>query len=141
MKIHRIKIIGVTLFLAGLAPCGVGLWILLSPTQYRAAVKIDVGYVFPDDKSRPGIYYDDGGYDPIFIVNADNEIRTMVLTNVIAALKLDTSQTARMLSQRTKITPERKIGTAWIIQVTDENPDDAMQFANAIARFFERHSG
>src|ERR1035437_2709139 len=121
MKIHPAKILGVMLFFAGLALCSAGLWILLSPAQYRAAAKIDVGYVAPYEKSRPGIYYDDGGFDPFFIVNADTEIRTKVLTNVIAALKLDASQTARMLSSRVKITPERKIGTTWIIQATDEN--------------------
>ncbi len=136
MKIHPAKILGGILFLAGLALCGAGLWILLSPAQYRAAAKIDLGYVFPDEKSRPGIYYDDSGYDPFFIVNADTEIRTKVLTNVIAALKLDDSQAARMLSSRVKITPERKIGTTWIIQVTDENPDEAVRLANAIANSY-----
>jgi hypothetical protein len=136
MKIQSAKILGAILFFAGLVLCGAGLWILLSPAQYRAAAKIDLGYVFPGEKSRPGIDYDDGGYDPFFIVNADTEIRTKVLTNVIAALKLDANKTARMLSRQVKITPERKIGTTWIIQVTDENPDEAMQLANAIAKSY-----
>jgi capsular polysaccharide biosynthesis protein len=135
MKIHPAKILGAILFFAGLALCGAGLWILLSPAQYRAAAKIDLGYVSPDEKNRPGII-GDPYYDPYFIVNADTEIRTKVLTNVIAALKLNASQTARMLSSRVKITPDTKIGTAWIIQVTDENPDEAMQWANAIAKSY-----
>jgi capsular polysaccharide biosynthesis protein len=92
--------------------------------------------VNPYEKSRPGIYYNDGGFDPYFIVNADTEIRTKVLTNAIDALKLDASQTARMLSRRVKVIPERKIGTAWIIQVTEENPNEAMQLANAIAKSY-----
>ncbi|HVU09539.1 MAG TPA: hypothetical protein VHG89_13480 [Verrucomicrobiae bacterium] len=138
MKVHSAKILGMMLFFAGLVLCGAGLWILLSSAQYRAAAKVALGYVSPDEKSRPGII-GDPYYDPFFIVNADTEIRTKVLTNVIATLKLDASQTARMLSSRVAITPEtpeRKIGTVWIIQVTDENPDKAMQLANAIAKSY-----
>jgi len=135
MKIHPVKILGAVLFLAGLTLCGAGLWILLRSAQYRADAKINV-LVNPYEKSRPGIYYNDGGFDPYFIVNADTEIRTKVLTNAIDALKLDASQTARMLSRRVKVIPERKIGTAWIIQVTEENPNEAMQLANAIAKSY-----
>jgi capsular polysaccharide biosynthesis protein len=135
MQIHPVKILGVMLFFTGLALCGAGLWILFSPPQFCANAKVNV-MASPDEKNRPGIYYDDSGYDPFFVVNADTEIRTMVLTNVIATQKLDASLTARMLSRRVKITPERKIGIAWTIQVTEENPDEAMQLANAIAKSY-----
>jgi len=40
MQVHRTKILGFSLLLGGLVLCGIGLWLLLSPAQYRAEVKI-----------------------------------------------------------------------------------------------------
>jgi len=43
MKIGPKKFLGFSLLLAGIALCGVGLWLLLSPAQYqaRATMQID----------------------------------------------------------------------------------------------------
>lgn len=40
MQILRTKILGLTLLLGGLVLCGAGLWLLLSPAQYQATVRI-----------------------------------------------------------------------------------------------------
>jgi uncharacterized protein involved in exopolysaccharide biosynthesis len=42
MQNRWVIILGYTLSFAGLAACGVGLWLLLSPAQYRATARIEV---------------------------------------------------------------------------------------------------
>lgn len=83
MQILRTKILGFMLFLAGLTICGTGLWLLLNPPQYRATVRIEVGY--------------DLGYDATELDGSPDYIRPtldriqspVILNNVWKSLNLN----------------------------------------------------
>jgi uncharacterized protein involved in exopolysaccharide biosynthesis len=86
MKIHRTKILGFTLLLAGLALCGAGLWLLLSPAQYQATARIklelDAGDIMGNGQGMP--------YDPYFIQTEFEVMQSqIVLGKVVEALNLN----------------------------------------------------
>lgn len=154
MEIYRTKIPGFTLLLAGLVLCAAGLWLLLSPAQYRAMVKIKVAPDFIPDledvrNSTAAVY------DPNFIVITAERIRSeAVLTNVVLALnlndnwgkkyvggnKLKTSQTVKWLKRRIKIqTVPRQYDLRMTISTTSEDPNEAAKIANAIAKAYQHY--
>jgi uncharacterized protein involved in exopolysaccharide biosynthesis len=75
-------ILGLALLLGGLALCGAGLWLLLSPLQYAATARI---HFEPEPDSSGNVSY--GGYFP----QASFEIiqSQFVLSNVVADLNLN----------------------------------------------------
>src|ERR1017187_8088042 len=151
MEIRRKKTLGFALLLFGLALCGVGLWLLLSPAQYQAKVKI---------RNEPDVIADSGPfgatvYDPYFyfIKSASESIQSeAVLTNVVVALnlndmwgkkyargdKLKTRRTAELLKRRIKVqTTPRTLNM--VIRATNENSNEAALIANAIAEAFAKY--
>ncbi len=135
MKFQQETILDLALLLIGFALCAFGLWLLLSPAKYRAGVEINV-VCTPQEKVRPGIYYDDGGFDPYFIVDVAKEIKTSVLTNVAAALNLKDG--GRLLAKRMDVClfGGRHDSHFWVIDVTSETPDEAALLANTIAKCY-----
>jgi len=154
MEIRPTKILGVSLLLAGLALCGVGLWLLLSPAQYRATAKIIVEEGVPDDgyinyliKAHPDAF----GYDPYFIQYIFENIQSqLVLSNVVESLNLnvewgkkhgdgsplETAKTIRLLNRRMSLTWVRN--TRLIeISFRSEDPDEAAGVANAIVKAYQ----
>jgi uncharacterized protein involved in exopolysaccharide biosynthesis len=77
-------VLGLALLLGGMALCGSGLWLLLTPPQYAAAVRIKLEQI--PEAPAPGGF----SSDPYFI-QADFEIMQsdIVLSNVVAALRLN----------------------------------------------------
>jgi uncharacterized protein involved in exopolysaccharide biosynthesis len=154
MEIRRTKILGFTLLLAGLALCATGLWLLLSPAQYRAIVKIRVAldYISNLEDVRNSTA---AVYDPNFIVSTAEIIQSeAVLTNVVLALnlndvwgkkyaggnKLKTSRTVKWLKKRIKIqTVPRQYSFSMKISTTSVAPNKAAKIANAVAEAYQHY--
>jgi len=153
MQVHRTKILGFSLLLGGLMLCGIGLWLLLSPAQYRAEVKIiimpDVSDIEVYQKNHPGAAW----YDPYFIQTTFEIIRSpAVLSNVVEGLnlndrwgkkyswsgKLEIKQTVKLLRKRMNV--QAVSNTKYLkISVTSEDADEAAQLANAIAQSYQNY--
>jgi uncharacterized protein involved in exopolysaccharide biosynthesis len=147
METCRTKILGFALLLGGLALCGMGLWLLLSPAQYQATVRIKIN---PDMPPINGNGQVEPGYDPYFIQTDFEAIQSeIVLSNVISTLNLSEKwgekynarkpfkidETIRFLKQRMNINLARN--TKLIeISFRSEDPDDAARIANAIANAY-----
>jgi uncharacterized protein involved in exopolysaccharide biosynthesis len=149
MEIRRATILGFTLLLLGLAIYGVGLWLLLSPAQYRATTRIIL-----DDSDIIGMSgppHDPSVYDPYFIQTEFEALQSqLVLSNVINALNLNvewgekyssgqplkTAESLKILRNRLRLALVRN--TKLIsISVFSENPDEAARIANAIAKAYQ----
>ncbi|HSY18534.1 MAG TPA: hypothetical protein VK815_09385 [Candidatus Acidoferrales bacterium] len=141
MKSNLTKWFGFGSLLIGLALCGVGLWLLLSPAEYQATTRIKVE---PDGLMIGGGY----SYDPYFIQTTFEIIKSrLVLGKVVDDLNLnvewgrryaigrtlDTSETIKKLQQRLELRTVRNTKFLEIL-VTDESPDEAAKIANAIAQ-------
>ena len=147
MEFHRVKILGFTLLIAGLALCGAGLWLLLSPAQYQATARIEVE---PDIagalNSGSGSYY-----GPYFMQTDYEIIRSpSVLSNVVESLNLNfewgkksgdgsplkTVKSIKLLQRRIKLEPVRNTK---LIQISfsSEDPNEAAKIANAIAKAYQ----
>jgi uncharacterized protein involved in exopolysaccharide biosynthesis len=141
---NRNRIFGFSAILVGFALCVVGLRLLLNPAEYQAVVKIEIE---PDYGPGPMPYY------PYFM---ETELMAMrgeiVLSNVVQSLnlnsewgrrygngdKLGTDETIELLRRRISLDAERN--TRLIdISVTEENPDEAAQIANAIAEAYRNY--
>jgi uncharacterized protein involved in exopolysaccharide biosynthesis len=143
MENHRTKILGFTLLLGGLALCGTGLWLLLSPAQYQATTRIKLETDAPDVNGQVS-------YDPYFIQTEFEIIQSeIVLSNVISTLNLNEKwgekynagnpfkihETIRFLKQRMGINLVRN--TKLIeISFRSEDPNEAARIANAIAKAY-----
>ncbi len=154
MEIRPTKILGFSLLLAGLALCGVGLWLLLSPAQYRATAKIIVEEDVLDDGYRNYLikaHPDAFGYDPYFIQYIFENIQSqLVLSNVVESLNLnvewgkkhgdgsplETAKTITLLNRQMSLTFVRN--TRLIeISFRSEDPDEAAGVANAIVKAYQ----
>jgi uncharacterized protein involved in exopolysaccharide biosynthesis len=141
MKIHRAKILGFFLLLAGLALCGAGLWLLLSPAQYQAVARLQLDY---PKSSEPH------GYDEDFIPIETEVIESeTVLGKVVRNLNLNdqwgkknaggsqlkTDQIVLLLKKRVKV--EAIPHTPYMdISFTSKDPGEAAEIANAIAEVY-----
>lgn len=76
-------LLGLALLLGGMALCGVGLWLLLSPPQYAATARIKMENDEPDSAGNVS-------YDPYFIQTSFEIMKSqLVLSNVVAGLNLN----------------------------------------------------
>jgi uncharacterized protein involved in exopolysaccharide biosynthesis len=129
--------VGLSLLVIGLILCGGGLWLLLSPPEYQAIVKIQIESDYPSDGSY---------YDPYFIETELKEIYSdRVLSDVIQSLDLDekwenryghgtkikTYATILLLQHRMSVNADRNTKIIEV-GVMDEDPNEAAQIANAI---------
>jgi uncharacterized protein involved in exopolysaccharide biosynthesis len=145
LKIHRTKILGFALLLAGLALCAAGLWLLLSPPEYQAVARIALE---PD--SAMGTPHE---YDPYFIQTEFEVIQSeVVLGKVVDGLNLNeewgrknaggnrlkTVDTIDLLKRRINLRPVRST-TLIEISVTSNNSDEAAKIANAIAKAYHNY--
>lgn len=132
---------------AGLALCGAGLWLLLSPPQYRATTRIDAN---PDVINANG-NTQDVSYNPYFIQVEFQVIQSQaVLSRVVAKLNLDvawsrkyggsltTNDAMAILKRHLQITLVRNTKLIGI-SFTSGNPDEAAKIANAIAEAYQDH--
>lgn len=139
------------LLVTGLAICGVGLWLLLSPAQYRAMTKVKImedqevieKYWKAHPEKRPRI-----AYDP-FVPDAfvEDLLSDKVLTKAVEILRRDqrwyqqtggepptTNRATKMLGKKvTILLPTKHSANPFIICATDESPEEAAAIANAIA--------
>ena len=76
-------LLGLAFLLGGLALCGAGLWLLLSPPQYAATARIKLENDEPDSSG----YMSYGGYFPQ--VSFEIIHSQLVLSNVVAGLNLN----------------------------------------------------
>jgi uncharacterized protein involved in exopolysaccharide biosynthesis len=144
METLRTKILGFALLLAGLALCGAGLWLLLSPAQYQATVRIKSEF------DGIGINGPVNVYDPYFIQTEFQIIQSSyVLSNVVQSLNLnvewgkkygdgnplETVKTIKLLQRRMNLEPVRN-SIAIKISFISEDPDEAARIANAIANAY-----
>jgi len=144
MKIRQTKILGLALLLGGLALCGVGLWLLLSPAQYRAMVSI-----YPKNEGwdeRPSV----SDYIRVNDIMRENIRSPYTLSNVVEKLNLnevwgrkyqtgvplDTTTTIQIIRSRTWFAPVRDIKVI-AITYSSEDPNEVAQIVNAIAEAFE----
>ena len=144
MEIRRATILGFTLFMAGLALCGVGLWLLLSPAQYRATAKIKLVEAPLPPMSSVG--------PPVIQTTFEIKIikSPFVLSNVVSALNLNvewggkyaggraltTNAAIAILKKHLNLAIERN--TKLIeISFTSDDPNEAAGIANAIAGAYQ----
>src|ERR1039457_2814029 len=86
METRRATVLGFTLLMAGLALCCAGLWMLLSPAEYRAAARIEIDPESTDINENG----QDLSYDPYFIQTEFEAFQSqMVMGQVVRALELD----------------------------------------------------
>jgi succinoglycan biosynthesis transport protein ExoP len=144
---NRKFIFGPCAIVVGLVLCGVGLWILLSPVGYRATVKIEIEADTLSD--IPEMNSGGNSYDPYFFETELKAIGSdIVLSNVVETLNLntqwgkrygrtlETSETVSLLRQRIDLRLARN-SMIVEIHVTDEDPKEAAQIANAIAEAYK----
>jgi uncharacterized protein involved in exopolysaccharide biosynthesis len=133
MKFGSKKVLGFVGLIIGFSLGGLGLWLLLSPLQYQAVVRVQWGR-------------DTGGYDPYdpyFFQTALETVRSdLVLSNVVGTLnlfedwdgqKIGVTKAIRQLKGRTTVQPARKVDYVLEICVIDKKPETAARIANAIA--------
>ena len=155
MEICLKKLLGFSLLFAGLASCGVGLWLLLSPAQYQATARIAVmemdnseseHYFNAYPERRPTGVYDWYSIQPIFITIRSESI----LSKVALALNLHeewrkkycgggtltTNAAIAMLKKHLNLAGVRN--TRLIeISFTSGDPNEAARIANAIAEAYQ----
>ncbi len=146
MEIRPTKILGFSLLLAGLALCGVGLWLLVSPAQYQATARIEINPNLTDvNQNRQAM-----SYDPYFIQTEFEVLQSQaVLGKVISALNLNvewggkyagggtlmTNESIAILKRHLNLAIERN--TKLIeISFTSKDPNEAARIANAIAEAY-----
>ena len=151
MEIRRTTILGLALLLAGIVLCGLDLRLLLEPAQYKATVVIKLEREMADIMGLGSPPRDAPVYDPYFIQTEFEVLQSqLVLSNVVSALNLNvkwgmkcnngvplkTLAAVALLKRRMDLRPVRK--TKLIsISVFSEDPDEAADIANAIARAFQ----
>jgi uncharacterized protein involved in exopolysaccharide biosynthesis len=151
MEICRATILGFTLFMAGVALCGFGLWLLLSPAQYRATVRIELLPEPMDINGIGGPVGDSPVYDPYFIQTTFEIIQSEdVLGKVVEAMNLNvewgrkyagggtltTNESIAILKKHLQIALVRN--TKLIeISFTSDDPKEAARIANAIANAYQ----
>ncbi len=141
MKSKSKQILGFATLLVGLTVCGVGAWLLLSPAQNQAAVRLQLN---DPDANNPNVY------NPYFIQIEFEIIQSqIVLGKVVDALDLneewgkrynggrvlETNETIKMLQRRIKFVCDQNLN-AFEIRVTTENADEAAKIANTIAEAY-----
>jgi uncharacterized protein involved in exopolysaccharide biosynthesis len=146
MEIHRAPILGFTLLMAALTLCGVGLWLLLSPAQYRATAKIDLEPE-PGDINLKG---QDVSYDPYFIQTSFEVIQSeAVLGKVVEALNLNvewgkkyagggtwtTHESITILRKQLRFTTVRNTKLVGISFISEDS-NEAAKIANAIVEAY-----
>ena len=135
--------------MAGLALCGVGLWLLLSPAQYRATARIEIN---PESRDINGI----GQrmlYDPYFIQTEFEVIQSqIVLGRVIGALNLNaewgkkhagggpltTNAAIAILKKHLNLAIERNTKLIEISFISYD-PNEAAKIANGIAKTYQEY--
>jgi uncharacterized protein involved in exopolysaccharide biosynthesis len=151
MQNLRTKILGFALLLGGLALCGTGLWLLLSPAQFEATATIKLEADEPDVNGQVS-------YDPYFIQTEFVIIQSpLVLSNVVESLNLNvewgkkngdgsplkTVKSIKLLQRQIKLEPIRNTKLL-NISFSSDDPNEAARIANAIAKAYsdyriERH--
>jgi uncharacterized protein involved in exopolysaccharide biosynthesis len=134
MKFRAQKLFGVAALIAGPALCASGLWLLLSPSQYQATVRVQVG------RDDPNVY------NPYFIQTEFEIVKSdVVLSNVVEKLNLLEDWDGRggtmaaaihRLKQQTTVGPVRNVHLVMEIRVIDKNPETAARIANALAEAY-----
>jgi len=148
MEIGTKKFLGFSLLLGGIALCGVGPWLLLSPAQYRATATIMVDIDMPPIGGNRW-----ASFDPYFIQTEFEVIQSVVvLSNVVsisnlnvfwgekynAGSPLKTAKTVELLKRRMSLFPIRN--TKFIeITFRSENSDEVARIANAIAKAYQEY--
>jgi len=147
MEIRPVKIFGVSLLLAGLALCGVGLWLLVSPAQYRATARIEINSD-PMDVQAHGQNF---SYDPYFIQTEFEILQSqVVLGRVVNSLNLNvewgkkyaggvmltTNESVAILKQHLNLAIVRNPKLIEI-SFTSDDPNEAARIANAIAEAYQ----
>ena len=138
--------LALVLLLGGLILCGTGLWLLLSPAQYAARVRIKIENDEPDIEGNVS-------YDPYFVQTSFEIIKSqLVLSNVVADLNLkevwgkehfygEPLKTARcyaILRRHMRLTP---IGNTKFVDITyyGDTPKEAADVANAIGESYKKY--
>ena len=164
MKPLRIKILGLILLFGGLALCGVGLWLLLSPAEYAATAITSELTEVNDSGGGPGFQVNPPvgyRYDPYRVQTTFEIIQSpAVLSNAVVKLNLnytwngnteksspvDFRKTTKSIKSKLKLIPVRGnrpsnsipeglyMGIA--ISVTDVNASKAAAIANAVAEAY-----
>jgi uncharacterized protein involved in exopolysaccharide biosynthesis len=135
MKTNLTKIFGFSAIIIGLALIGSGLWLLLSPAQYQAAVRVRIGQAIPGD------------YDPYFIQTEFEIIKSsLVFSNVVEKLnlcsdwngntKLKFNEAVHRLQHQTTVQAGPVFSYILEIHVTDKEPLEAANLANVIAESY-----
>ena len=141
-------LLGLALLLGGLALCGAGLWLLLSPPQYAATVRIKTENDEPDSSG----YMSYGGYFPQ--VSFEIIQSQLVLSNVVADLNLNEvwgkkysngeplkyAECYEILGNHLRLTLVRNT-EFWVFDITyySADPKEAADVANAIGAGYKEY--
>ncbi|HKW29541.1 MAG TPA: hypothetical protein VJT54_09405 [Verrucomicrobiae bacterium] len=133
MKFSSKRVLGFATLIIGLSLGGIGLWLLSSPVQYQAAVRVQFG--------RDSGAYDP--YDPYFVQAEMEGVRSdTVLSNVVEKLnrfgdwggqKVGVAKAIHLLKKGTTVQPVPNVDYVFEICVIDRKPETAARIANAIA--------
>ena len=143
MTVNSKLLLGLALLLGGLALCGAGLWLLLSPPQYAATARIKMENDEPDSSGYIS-------YDPYFIQTTFEIMQSqLVLSNVVTSLNLNEvwgrnnfngeplkcAECYAILRNHLCLTPVRN--TRFVdITYYSSDPKEAADVANAIAKAY-----
>ena len=140
-------LLGLAFLLGGLALCGAGLWLLLSPPQYAATVRIKIEH----DSELP----DSAGnisYDPYFIQTEFEILQCqLVLSNVVASLNLNVvwgrkhsngeplkyAECYEIIKKHLCLAPVRNNIKLIDITYYSDDPKEAADVANAIGAVYK----
>jgi uncharacterized protein involved in exopolysaccharide biosynthesis len=147
MRFRRKIFLGLVLLLAGVALCGAGLWMLVSPAQYVATARIKVTNDVADTTGNgQGV-----SYDPYFIQTTFEVIQSpLVLSNVVVTLNLNirwadkygggtpltTLNSVRIIQKHLRLAPVRNTKLISISYQSDD-PNEAAAIANAIGKAYQ----
>ena len=144
MGIGPKKFLGFSLLLAGLASSGVGLWLLLSPADYQATVRIETNLVLTDILANwRGMSYDiENEFELIQSPAVLGKVATSLNLNVVwgktyaDGRTLATNEVIAILKDHLRLETDRN--TKLIeISFVNENPNVAAEIANAIAKAYQ----
>ena len=139
---------GLALLLGGMALCGAGLWLLLSPPQYAATARIKLENDEPDSSG----YMSYGGYFPQ--VSFEIIQSQLVLSNVVAGLNLNEvwgkkhsngeplkyAECYVIIKNHLRLTLVRNT-EFWVFDITyySADPKEAAAVANAIGAGYQEY--
>jgi len=151
MNCKKVKFLGFALLLGGIAICGTGLWLWLSPPKYQASARImissEITTLIPPDFSKLKNYFDSDTYAASLIpgelkIIESNEVLRKAVENLklCAEWGVSTNKALRMLKHRVSLSLV-PVYLRIEISATDTNPQRAVKIINGVIDAYCQYRG